>query len=78
MKTCIYTRHRFHPDIVSYETIRRRVDKFGSTYVKRIKSKAEHQMVYLSMKGPTKLGGASIKMSGKDNRDPFMDNNGTT
>ena len=65
MKTSIYTRHRFHPDIirrtiwmyfrfnlsfrdieelmvergvnVSYETIRRWVDKFGSTYAMRIK-----------------------------------------
>lgn len=69
MKTSIYTRHRFHPDIirravwmyfrfnlsfrdveelmiergvdVSYETIRRWVDKFGSTYAKRIKSRSE-------------------------------------
>ena len=66
MKTSIYSRHRFHPDIirraiwmyfrfnlsfrdveelmiergidVSYETIRRWVDKFGSTYAMRIKS----------------------------------------
>ena len=69
MKTSIYTRHRFHPDIirraiwlyfrfnlsfrdieelmiergvdVSYETIRRWVDKFGSTYAKRMKLRAE-------------------------------------
>jgi len=69
MKTSIYTRHRFHPDIirravgmyfrfnlsfrdveelmiergidVSYETIRRWVDKFGSQYAKRIKSRSE-------------------------------------
>lgn len=69
MKTSIYTRHRFHPDIikravwlyfrfnlsfrdveelmiergvdVSYETIRRWVDKFGFTYAKRIKSRSE-------------------------------------
>ncbi len=69
MKTSIYSRHRFHPDIirravwmyfrfnlsfrdveelliergidVSYETIRRWVDKFGSTYSKRIRSRAE-------------------------------------
>ena len=69
MKTSIYTRHRFHPDIirravwmylrfnlsfrdveelmtergidVSYETIRRWVDKFGSTYASRIKSRSE-------------------------------------
>jgi len=69
MKTSIYTRHRFHPDIirravwmyfrfnlsfrdveelmlergvdVSYETIRRWVGKFGSTYAKRIKSRSE-------------------------------------
>lgn len=69
MKTSIYSRHRFHPDIirraiwmyfrfnlsfrdveelmiergvdVSYETIRRWVDKFGTTYAKRIKSRAE-------------------------------------
>ena len=69
MKTSIYTRHRFHPDIIkravwlylrfnlsfrdieelmlergvdiSYETIRRWVDKFGSTYAKRIKLRAE-------------------------------------
>ena len=69
MKTSIYTRHRFHPDIirraiwmyfrfnlsfrdveelmiergvdVSYETIRRWVDKFGSTYSKRIRSRSE-------------------------------------
>ena len=69
MKTSIYARHRFHPDIirraiwmyfrfnlsfrdveelmiergidVSYETIRRWVDKFGSTYAKRIKSRSE-------------------------------------
>ena len=64
MKTSIYSRHRFHPDVircavwmyfrfnlsfrnveelmiergvdVSYETIRRWVDKFGTTYAKRI------------------------------------------
>ena len=70
MKTSIYTRHRFHPDIirravwmyfrfnlsfrdveelmlergvdVSYETIRRWVDKFGSTYAKWIKSRSEN------------------------------------
>ena len=69
MNTLIYTRHRFHPDIirravwmyfrfnlsfrdveelmiergvdVSYETIRRCVDKFGSQYAKRIKSRSE-------------------------------------
>ena len=69
MKTYIYSRHRFHPDIIrradwtyfrfnlsfrdveelmvergvelSYETIRRWVDKFGSTYAKRIKSRSE-------------------------------------
>ena len=69
MKTSIYSRHRFHPDIiqravwmyfrfnlsfrdveelmiergvdVSYETIRRWVDKFGSRYAKRIKSRSE-------------------------------------
>ena len=69
MKTSIYSRHRFHPDIirraiwmyfrfnlsfrdveelmiergvdVSYETIRRWVDKFGSTYAKRMKSRSE-------------------------------------
>jgi transposase-like protein len=69
MKTSIYTRHRFHPDIirravwmyfrfnlsfrdveelmhergvdVSYETIRRWVDKFASKYAKRIKSRSE-------------------------------------
>ena len=69
MKASIYTRHRFHPDIikravwmyfrfnlsfrdveeltiergvdVSYETIRRWVDKFGTTYAKRIKLRAE-------------------------------------
>ena len=69
MKTSIYTRHRFPPDIinravwmyfrfnlsfrdieelliergvdVSYETIRRWVDKFGSTYAKRIKARSE-------------------------------------
>ena len=69
MKTSIYARHRFHPDVikravwlyfrfnlsfrdveelliergidVSYETIRRWVDKFGSTYSKRIKSLSE-------------------------------------
>jgi len=68
MKTSIYARHRFHPDIikravwmyfrfnlsfrdieellierhidVSYETVRRWVDKFGSTYAKRIKSRS--------------------------------------
>ena len=67
MKSSIYSRHRFHPDIirravwmyfrfnlsfrdveelmiergvdVSYETIRRWVDKFGSKYAKRIKSR---------------------------------------
>ena len=67
MKTSIYSRHRFHPDIisravwmyfrfnlsfrdveelmiergidVSYETIRRWIDKFGSAYAKRIKSR---------------------------------------
>ena len=70
MKTSIYSRHRFHPDIirravwmyfrfnlsfrdveelliergidVSYETIRRWVDKFGSTYAKRIKFRSEN------------------------------------
>jgi len=69
MKTSIYCRHRFHPDIirravwmyfrfnlsfrdveelliergidVSYETVRRWVDKFGSTYAKRIKYRSE-------------------------------------
>ena len=69
MKTSIYSRHRFHPDVirravwmyfrfnlsfrdveelmiergvdVSYETIRRWVEKFGSTYAKRIKSRSE-------------------------------------
>ena len=69
MKTSIYSRHRFHPDIirrvvwmyfrvnlsfrdieelliergvdVSYETIRRWVDKFGTTYAKRIRSRSE-------------------------------------
>ena len=69
MKTSIYTRHRFHPDIirravwmyfrfnlsfrdveelmiergvdVSYETVRRWVNKFGTTYAKRIRSKSE-------------------------------------
>ena len=69
METSIYTRHRFHLDIirravwmyfrfnlsfrdveelmiergvdVSYETIRRWVDKFGSTYAKRIRSRSE-------------------------------------
>lgn len=68
MKTSIYSRYRFHPDIilktiwlylrfhlsfrdiedmmaergvdVSYETIRRWVDKFGLTYAKRIKRKS--------------------------------------
>ena len=68
MKTSIYSRHCFHPDIirravwmyfrfnlnfrdieellidrgidVSYETIRRWVDKFGSTYAKRIRSRS--------------------------------------
>ena len=68
MKTSIYSRHRFHPDIIrraiwmyfrfnlsfrdveelmaergvelSYETIRRWVDKFGSTYAKRIKCRS--------------------------------------
>ena len=69
MKASIYTRHRFHSDVirravwmyfrfnlsfrdveelmiergvdVSYETIRRWVDKFGSIYAKRIKSRPE-------------------------------------
>ena len=69
MKNSIYSRHRFHPDIIrravwmyfrfnlsfrdveelmvergvelSYETIRRWVDKFGSTYAKRIKVRSE-------------------------------------
>ena len=69
MKSSIYSRHRFHPDIirravrlyfrfnlsfrdvkelmvergvdVSYETVRRWVDKFGSTYARRIKSRSE-------------------------------------
>jgi len=69
MKTSIYSRHRFHPDIirntiwlyfqfnlsfrdiedmmaergvdVSYETIRRWVDKFGLTYAMRIKRRAD-------------------------------------
>ena len=70
MKTSIYNRHRFHPDIirravwmyfrfslsfrdveelmidrgidVSYETIRRWVEKFGSQYAKRIRSRSEN------------------------------------
>ena len=69
MKPSIYTRHRFHPDVIkrtvwlyfrfnlsfrdveelmiergvddSYETIRRWVDKFGSSYAKRIKCRSE-------------------------------------
>ena len=69
MKSSIYSRRRFHPDIirravrlyfrfnlsfrdvkelmvergvdVSYEIVRRWVDKFGSTYAKRIKSRSE-------------------------------------
>ena len=69
MKNSIYSRHRFHPDIikravwlyfrfnlsfrdveelmfergvdVSYETIRRWIDKFGTTYAKRIKFQSE-------------------------------------
>ncbi|PHQ59616.1 MAG: IS6 family transposase [Robiginitomaculum sp.] len=69
MKTSIYFRHRFHPDIirktiwlyfrfnlsfrdiedmmaergvdVSYETIRRWVNKFGLTYAKRIKRRSD-------------------------------------
>ena len=69
MKISIYTRHRFHSDIirraiwmyfrfnlsfrdieelmmergvdVSYETVRRWVNKFGLTYAKRIKSRSE-------------------------------------
>jgi len=69
MKTSIYSRHRFHPDVIrravwmyfrfnlsfrdveefmiergvdlSYETIRRWVDKFGTIYAKRIKSRSE-------------------------------------
>ena len=69
MKTSIYSRHRFHPNIirraiwmyfrfnlsfrdveelmiergvdVSYETIRRWVDKFGSQYAKLIKSRCD-------------------------------------
>ena len=69
MKSSIYSRHRFHRDIirravrlyfrfnlsfrdvkelmvergvdVSYETVRRWVDKFGLTYAKRIKSRSE-------------------------------------
>lgn len=70
MKISIYSRHRFHPDIirravwmhfrfnlsfrdveelmiergvnVSYETIRRLINKFGSKYAKRIKSRSEN------------------------------------
>lgn len=70
MKTSIYSRHRFHPDIirrtvwmyfrfslnfqdveelmidrgidVSYETISRWVDKFGSKYAKRIEPRVEN------------------------------------
>jgi len=69
MKISIYSRHRFHQDVIkravwlyflfnlsfrdveelmiergvdmSYETIRRWVDKFGSKYAKRIKSRSE-------------------------------------
>ena len=69
MKNSIYTRHRFHPDVirravwmyfrfnlsfrdveelmiergveVSFETVRRWVDKFGSTYAKRLRSRSE-------------------------------------
>ena len=69
MNISIYTRHRYHPDIirraiwvyfrfylsfrdveelmikrgvdVSYETIRRWIDKFGATYARRIKSRYE-------------------------------------
>jgi len=76
MKTSIYSRHRFHPDIigravwlyfrfnlsfrdaeelmiergvdVSYETIRRWVDKFGATCAKPIKSRAEPPLACLA------------------------------
>ena len=69
MKTSIYSRHRFHPDIIrrtiwmyfrfnlsfrdveelmtergvelSYKTIQRWVDKFGSIYAKRIKCRSD-------------------------------------
>jgi len=70
MKTSIYTRYRFHPDVirravwmyfrfnlnfrdveelmiergveVSYEAVRRWVDKFGTTYAKKIRSRSEN------------------------------------
>jgi len=75
MKASIYTRHRFHPNIirravwmyfrfnlsfrdveelmiergvdVSYETVRRWVEKFGSTFAKRIKSRSAMKGLFL-------------------------------
>jgi len=89
MKTSIYSRHRFHPDIIrraiwmyfrfnlsfrdveelmtergvelSYETIRRWVDKFGSTYAKRIKCRSEGPSpVWHLDEVYTKIGGKMV------------------
>jgi len=89
MKTSIYSRHRFHPDIIrraiwmyfrfnlsfrdveelmtergvelSYETIRRWVDKFGSTYAKRINCRSEGPSpVWHLDEVYTKIGGKMV------------------
>lgn len=89
MKTSIYSRHRFHPDIIrraiwmyfrfnlsfrdveelmtergvelSYETIRRWVDKFGSTYAKRIRCRSEGPSpVWHLDEVYTKIGGKMV------------------
>ena len=89
MKTSIYSRQRFHPDIikravwlyfrfnlsfrdveeliiecgidVSYETVRRWVEKFGSTYAKRIKPRSERPSpVWHLDEVYTKIGGKMV------------------
>ena len=89
MKTSIYARHRFHPDVikravwlyfrfnlslrdieelmvergvdVSYETIRRWIEKFGSIYAKRIKSRSESPSpVWHLDEVYTKIGGKMV------------------
>ena len=89
MKTSIYARHRFHPDVikravwlyfrfnlslrdieelmvergvdVSYETIRRWIEKFGLIYAKRIKSRSESPSpVWHLDEVYTKIGGKMV------------------
>ena len=89
MKTSLYARHRFHPNVikravwmyfrfnlsfqdiedlriergidVSYETIRRWVDKFGSTFAKRIRSRSvSPSPVWHLDEVNTKIGGKRV------------------